>query len=162
MLPIRFDPMRELSTLHREMDELFRRTFGSFMPEKEHEAGEGRWMTPLVDTFTKGNMYHIRAEMPGVAKDDIDLSVEGHVLTMKGERKADRETREEDYHLRETRYGSFVRRFNLPEGADTGAIHASFDNGMLEITMPVTKKAITGRKVMIEGPETKKAGKKIH
>jgi len=162
MLPIRWDPMRELSTLHREMDELFRRTFGSFSHEQETETGGGRWMTPMVDTYVKGNTYHLRAELPGVAKNDIDLSVEGNVLTLKGERKADREIKEEEYYLRESRYGSFVRRFNLPDGANTEAIHASFDNGILEITFPMEKKAIAGRKVLIEGPEMKQAGKKVH
>lgn len=160
MLPIRWDPMRELSTLHREMDQLFRRTFGSVMDDKEL-VGEGRMLTPLVDTFVKEGTYHIRAELPGVAKDDLDVSIDGNVLTLKGERKLDKETKEEMYYLRETRYGSFTRRFDLPDGANTDEIHAAFDNGILEISMPLDKKAIGGRKVLIEGTESKKA-KKIH
>ncbi|NIQ94975.1 MAG: Hsp20/alpha crystallin family protein [Desulfuromonadales bacterium] len=65
--------------------------------------------------------------------------------------------------MRESRYGSFLRRLTLPEGAKTEDIHASFENGILEITVPYTKKAISGRKVMIEGPESgKKEKKKIH
>jgi len=154
--------MRELGSLHREMDELFRRSFGSFLHEKGSEEEGGRWMTPLVDTFVKGNIYHIKAELPGVSTEDIDLSVDKNVLTLKGERKSDKETKDEDYYLRETRFGSFVRRFDLPAGANTDDIHASFDNGILEITFPIDKKAIGGRKVLIEGPEAKKTARKVH
>jgi len=162
MLPIRWDPMRDLSSLHREMDELFRRTFGSFMHEKETEGEGGRMMTPLVDTFVKGSTYHIKAELPGVSKEDIDLSIDGNALTLKGERKLDKETKQENYYLRETRYGSFVRRFDLPDGANIDDIHASFDNGILEITFPIDKKAIGGRKVLIEGAGSKKTARKVH
>lgn len=118
-------------------------------------------LTPLVDTFVKEGVYHIKAELPGVAKDDVDVSIDGNVLTLRGERKLDKETKEEMYYLRETRYGSFTRRFDLPDGANIDGIHAAFDNGILEITMPIDKKAIGGRKVLIEGAESKKA-RKVH
>lgn len=154
--------MRDLSSLHREMDELFRRTFGSFLHEKETDAEAGRLMIPAVDTFVKGHTYHIKAELPGISKDDIDVSIDGNILTLKGERKSDRETKQEDYYLRETRYGSFVRRFDLPVGANTDDIHAAFENGVLEITLPIDKQALGGRKVMIEGPEAKKTAGKVH
>jgi len=162
MLPSRWDPMRDLSSLHREMDELFRRTFGSFLNEKETATEAGRLITPAVDTFVKGQTYHIKAELPGVSKDDIDVSIDGNVLTLKGERQSDKETKQEDYYLRETRYGSFVRRFDLPAGANTDDIHAAFENGVLEITLPIDKQALGGRKVMIEGAGSKKTARKVH
>ena len=164
MLPIRWDPVTELTNLRREMDDLFRRTLGSsWLEEAPAQALESsQLMSPAVETFVERNKFHIKAELPGVAKEDIDVSVDGNILTLKGERKEERERREKDYQLRETRYGSFVRRLTLPEGAKTDDIHASYDNGVLEISLPFDKKAISGRKVMIEGPETGKKGKKIH
>lgn len=160
MLPSRWDPLRELNTLHKEMDDLFRRTFG-----QAREPGEEsrQMMAPLVDTFVKGDTFHVRAELPGVDKDDIDVSVEGNILTLKAERKEDTETEEGDYHMRESRSGFFMRRLTLPEGARTEDIHASYEKGILEVTVPVEKEAVGGRKVMVEGPESsKEEKKKIH
>ena len=162
MLPIRWDPLRELASFRKEMDDLFRRTLGSPGLEEEGRLEGGQWMMPAVDTFFKGDTFHIKAELPGVSKDDIDVSIDGNMVTLKGERKEDKETKEQDYHLRESRYGSFVRRLTLPEGAKSEDVHASYDNGVLEITVPVDQKAISGRKVLIEGPEGGKEGKKIH
>lgn len=163
MLPTRWDPFRsltrELGSMHREMDDLFRRTFGL---SKEAPSEAGFYMAPAVNTFTKGNTYCVEAELPGVDKDDLDVSIDGNVLTLRGERKADTETKEEDYYIRETQYGSFIRRLTLPEGVDTEGIHAKFEDGILRISMPMEKKAATGRKVLIEGSEEGKKGKKVH
>ena len=118
-------------------------------------------MIPTVDTFTEGETFHIKAELSGVSKDDIDVSVDGNIVALKGERKEEHETRDKDYHLRESRSGSFVRRLTLPEGAKTDDIHASYDNGVLKITVPLDKKTLSGRNIMIEGPGTDQAGKKV-
>lgn len=162
MLPIRWDPVKELTNLRKEMDDLFRRTLGSSSLEESSALEGGRWMVPTVDTFIKGETFHVKAELPGVSKDDIDVSVDGNIVTLKGERKEEHETKDKDYHLRESRSGSFIRRLTLPEGAKTDDIHASYDNGVLEITVPLDKKTISGRKIMIEGPGTDKSGKKVH
>lgn len=162
MLPIRWDPIKEITSLRREMDDLFRRSLGFSGLEDETALEGGQWMVPAVDTFMEGDTFNIKAELPGVSKDDIDVSVEGNILTLKGERKEEKETKEKDYRLQETRYGSFLRRFTLPEGANTDDIHASYDNGILKISLPLDKKAISGKKVMIEGPETSQKGKKTH
>lgn len=157
MLPTRWDPFRsinkELSSLHREMDDLFRRTFGTTMEAK------GGVISPTINTYAKGNMFCVEAEIPGVEKGDLDVSVDGDVLTLRGERKESKEVKEEDYIVRESQFGSFVRRLTLPEGVNTDQIHASYDNGILKISMPVEKKLSTGRKVQIEGPAE---GKKVH
>jgi len=110
----------------------------------------------------KGGTFHIQAEIPGVQKDNLDVSVDGNVLTLKGERKSEEETKEKDFSLRESQYGSFMRRLTLPEGVNTEKIHASYHDGILEITMPTEKKISTGRKVMIEGREESKKGKEVH
>jgi HSP20 family protein len=160
MLPTRFDPFRglskELSTLHREMDDLFRRTFG-LTGESLPAETEG-FVSPMVNSYVKDNVYHVEAEIPGVDKKDLDVSVEGKMLTLRGERKFSKEVKEVDYLVRESQYGSFIRRLTLPEGVNTEKIHASYENGILEITMPMEKR-ISGRKILIEGREEKKGGK---
>jgi HSP20 family protein len=159
MLPIRFDPFRgltrELSTLHREMDDLFRRTFG--VTAETLPAETAGFISPLVNTYVKDNMFCVEAEIPGVDKKDLDVSVDGKVLTLRGERKITKEIKEVDYLTRESQYGSFIRRLTLPEGVNSEKIHASYESGILKITMPMAKR-VAGRKVMIEGPE-EKAGK---
>lgn len=160
MLPIRWDPFkdlnRELGTLHQEMDELFRRTFG--LGRDVPEAGS--MMTLSVNSFVKDGVYHILAEVPGVDRKDLDVSIDGHILTIRGERKLARETKEQEFMLREWRSGTFVRRLTLPEGVDTEKIHASCKEGVLEITLPMTV-AAAGRKVAIEGSETK-TSREVH
>ena len=158
MLPIRWDPFKDLGSLQRELDGLLRETFGGGLTE----AGTaGTTLSPVINTFTKDHVFHLQAELPGVAKDDLDISIEENMLTIKGERKETTEKEERDYMLKESRYGSFVRRMTLPEGVNTDKIHATCDDGILEITMPIEKKAVSSRKVLVEGKEGKKE-RKVH
>jgi HSP20 family protein len=150
MLPIRWDPLRELGTFHRHIDDLFRRSFGLARGE------EGSLFSPMINAYVKGGTYCIEAEIPGVDKKDLELHMEGNVLTLRGERKMSKETKEEDYYLKESQYGSFMRRLTLPEGANTEQLHASYDKGVLKITMPIDKKAIAGRRIEIEALEESK------
>jgi HSP20 family protein len=135
------------------MDDMFRRAFG--LPR-----GEAGMFSPVVNAYMKGDRYCIEAEIPGVERKDLDVHVEGNVLTIRGERKLSRETKEEEYFMRESEYGTFLRRLSLPEGVNTENVHASYDNGILRITLPVEKKAIAGRKIDIEGGE--KGGTQAH
>ena len=158
MLPIRWDPFRDFGSLQRELDSLLRETFGGALTET------GTAMTtlsPAVNSFIKDNVFHLQAELPGVSKDDLDISIEENVLTIKGERKETKEKEERDYLLRESRYGSFVRRMTLPDGVNTDKVHAVCEEGVLEVTMPIEKKAANSRKVLIEGKEGKKE-RKVH
>lgn len=159
MLPIRWDPFRDLSTLHREIDSLFRRTFGS---PGETESEATLLMSPKLNAFVKDNVYHVEAELPGMDRNDLDVNIEGNILTVRGERKMSKDTKEEDFLVRESQYGSFLRRLTLPEGVDTDKVQAKYDNGILMITMPMTKKLTGGRKVLIEGGTGKPGSKNIH
>ncbi len=151
MLPmIRWEPFSELSTFHRDIDDLFRRSFGLRRGE------EGAVISPMVNAYVSGDQFCIEAEIPGVEKKDLEISVEGDVLTLRGERKMSRETKEENYFLQESRYGSFLRRLTLPEGVNTENIQASYENGILKVTMPIAQKAITGRKIEIQAPGEQK------
>lgn len=158
MLPIRWDPFRDFGSLQRELDSLLRETFGGALTET------GTAMTtlsPAVNSFIKDNVFHLQTELPGVGKDDLDISIEENLLTIKGERKESTEKEERDYLLKESRYGSFVRRVTLPDGVNTDKVHAVCEDGVLEITMPIEKKSTSSRKVLVEGKEGKKQ-RKIH
>lgn len=153
MLPSRWDPFRdlskELSQLHREMDEMFRRTFGL-----TREPGAGLGMgSPAINSYMKDQTFYVEVEVPGVKREELDVSVDGNMLTVSGERKANREAKDHDYLVRETHYGSFRRRLMLPEGADAEKIQAICKNGILEISMPLGRKEAGGRKIQIEGEE---------
>lgn len=159
MLPIRWEPFRELSTLHKEIDELFRRTFGGI---REPEGEAMNLMSPKVNTFVKDEVYHVEAELPGIERKDLDVSIDGNILTLKGERRTKQETRHQDFLMQESSYGSFLRRLVLPDGVNADKVHAAYEDGILTITMPLEKKLMTGRKVMIEGGTGKSEGKKVH
>ena len=160
MLPMRWDPFRELGrefgSFHREMDDLLRRTFGAH----EVTAEEGVLLAPPVNTYARDNTFFVQVEIPGLDKKDIEVSLEGNQLTIRGERKSTREVKEQDYLLRESRQGTFLRRLTLPDGVNTDKVHAGYKDGILEITMPMVK-AVGGRKVLIEGAETEK-GREMH
>jgi len=91
---------------------------------------------PAVDIFDTDNAIVIKAELPGIKKDDVSIDVKGNVLTIKGERSFDKETKEENYYRKERCFGKFQRSFTLPEAVNPEAIKANFKNGVLEIEVP--------------------------
>jgi len=141
------------------MDELFRRTFGL----TKQVGGEGKLqLMPAINSYVKDKKFFIEAELPGVRSDDLDLSIDGDILTLHGKREAAKESKDADYFVRESHYGSFVRRLNLPDGVDSEKIQAKFDNGLLIISMPIEKKISAERKILIEGVADQKKDKKVH
>jgi HSP20 family protein len=104
---------------------------------------------PALEAYVEDGKFHVRAEVPGVDPKSIEVSALGNTLTIKGERKRTKETKEEGYYLREMAYGSFERVVTVPEGAETDKVSARYDKGVLHITVPV-KEAITAKKVPIE------------
>jgi HSP20 family protein len=141
------DPFAELRSMQREMDRLFDRFFGTEV-ESEHRM---LWM-PSVESYTKDNQLVFKAELPGVDPKDLDVSILNNELVIKGERKAEKGAKDENYLYREISYGSFERRFNLPESAKTEDLKAKFSNGILEITLPAPAIA-KARKIEIEAPK---------
>ncbi len=98
---------------------------------------------PRVDIVEEKNAYRLHADLPGMSKDDIKVSVENGVLTLSGERKAEKKERKDDsYEYFERSYGSFTRSFNLPEHVDANAIKAGYHDGVLELELPKTEKAL--------------------
>jgi HSP20 family protein len=159
MLPIRFDPIRELGTLQREMDDLFKRMFGS-----SRETGDIGLLTasPVVNSYMKEGVFHLEAELPGVDTDKLDVRMHDHDLVIRGERHATHKKEDVNYLLQESRLSTFERRMPLPPGADMEKAHATFQNGLLEVTIPVNKAELSGRKIPIEGIEGGKKSKEIH
>jgi HSP20 family protein len=121
-------PLRELEDWQREMENFLGRPIWS-------SNGERDWM-PAVDVIEKDNEFIVKAELPGMKEKDIDVSVVGDTLTIKGEKKTETEIKEEDYYHCERAYGSFYRSVPLPSAVDTSKIEANIEDGVLEVTLP--------------------------
>ena len=158
-MPIRFDPMRELSSLQREMDDLFKRMFGS-----SREAGSVGALTaaPAINSYIKDGVFHLEAEMPGVDTDKLDVRMDDGNLVIRGERRLSQKKEDVDYLLQESSYSTFERRMTLPAGAEVEKAHATYQNGLLEVTVPITETKPSGRKIPIEGLKAGKKSKEIH
>jgi HSP20 family protein len=141
-------PFHELERWRREMDREFSRHLSGLFQDMGPE-GFGTPYFPAIESYVKDGNLVVRADVPGLDPKDIELSMLGNVLMIKGERKQEQEVKKEEYIRRETSYGSFERRITLPEGTDAGRIKASFKNGVVEITMPVAKE-MTAKKIPLE------------
>ena len=133
MALVRWEPVRELSSLQGEMNRLFNSFFDA--PAAPGNGGTRRWL-PQMDLVETEDHFALKADLPGLDEGDVAIDVEGDVLTVSGERKADHEERGEGFHRIERSYGSFRRSLTLPEGIDPEAVTATFDKGVLEIRIP--------------------------
>jgi HSP20 family protein len=129
-------PMRELTSLREEMDQLWNRMFRDW-PTMEFPRGD--WIPSFDVSETKDNVV-VKAEVPGMDPKDIDISLADGILTLRGEKK-DREEKEENYYLTESRYGSFSRSIRLPHEVQSDKIKANYKNGVLKVTMPKSEEA---------------------
>lgn len=100
----------------------------------------GAW-NPKVNMYDKGDKILVDAELPGLKKEDIDVRVEDHRLTLRGERKEEKETKNEDYYRRECSYGSFTRSLVLPSSVATDKVEATYKDGVLHLALPKTDEA---------------------
>ena len=105
---------------------------------------------PNVNTRETEEAYHIEVELPGVKKENVDIQVDGNVLTISGERNVREEVKDEDYHKVESRYGLFSRSFTLPEKVDVSNIEAEFKDGILEVAIPKLKVDTSSKKIEIK------------
>jgi HSP20 family protein len=133
MAIVRWEPLRELASIQNEMNRLFGTVFDA--PAASNGSTLRRWM-PAMDLVETEDHFVLRADLPGLAEEDVTIEVEDNVLTVSGERKAERETTKEGYHRVERAFGSFSRSLTLPEGVDAEAVNANFDRGVLEIRIP--------------------------
>ena len=128
-------PLGELSSVRREMDRLWNRFLGE-TPFARTAAEE--W-SPSVDISETKDSLAIKAELPGLDAKDVSLSISGDILTIKGEKKKKSEEKDEQHHYVERYYGSFSRSFKIPVSVQEDKIEASFDKGVLKITLPKTE-----------------------
>jgi len=139
MAIMRWDPFGEVLSMQRDLDRLVRR-FGVGGGNGDPSAVVA-WM-PRIDVRTEGDDMVVCAELPGLDREDIDVSVTDGVLTIKGERKAESEQKGQGWLIRERSYGAFERSLALPEGVDVDAIQADYHDGVLEIRVPKAAEAL--------------------
>jgi len=134
---VRWEPLRDFMTLREAMDRLFEESF--VRPRREWPATvEG---TLALDMYETEDAVVVKTAVPGVKSDDIDISISGNTLSISGESKFEEEVKEENYIRRERRYGSFSRSVVLPEGVNPDEAEASFDDGILTLSIPKAPEA---------------------
>ena len=129
----RWDPFRELNTITDRMNRLFQETYGT----QSRSEGEGLTSSfvPAVDIYEDEHNVTVKMEVPGIDQKDIDVRLENNTLTVRGERKFEKDEKEENFHRIERRYGSFYRAFTLPNTLDSDKVQADYDNGVLKIKL---------------------------
>lgn len=139
-----WSPLHEMENFQQEMDRLFGWAFGrggeSFL--------DGAW-SPAVDVVQQDDHYQVRVDLPGMKRDDIDVTIHGNTLTISGEKKRQSETKEENLYRAERYYGKFSRSLTLPTAVDAEKIAATYRDGVLEIKVPKTEEA-RARMIKIE------------
>ena len=135
MAILRWQPFCDLMATERGFDRLFRDAFSSVLPVREGELPTRAW-APAVDICENENNIVLKAELPGVDPKDVEVRVEDNTLYLKGERKFEKDTKEENYHRIERSYGSFARSFSLPNSIDAEKVVAEYKDGLLTLTLP--------------------------
>ena len=145
---VRWDPFREMLQFRRSMDRMMDESLmnGSNWDEPM------RWALP-VDVVENNDAYLVKASLPGVNPDDINITYDNHVLTLNTEVQAEEEKKEERYLLRERRYGSFTRSITLPNQVDASKIEADYSNGVLTLTLPKAEE-LKPRRIQIQNRKT--------
>jgi len=130
---VRYDPFRDLRTLQEEVNRLFT---GS-MPRGFDDEGiaRGAW-SPSVDIYENKEQIVLEAELPGMKRDDFDLSVENNIITLRGQRQFEKQDESDNYHRVERSYGSFTRSFTLPNTVTAEGANAEYKNGVLRVILP--------------------------
>ena len=164
MALVRWEPVRELTSLQTEMNRLFNTFFDA--PSSGGGGGNGgavrRWLPPM-DLIETDDHFVLRADLPGLSEEDVAIEFEDNVLTVAGERKTEHEDEREGYYRMERSFGQFRRSLTLPDGVDADGISAAFDKGVLEVRIPKPEERkprrvaiqVGGGQTAIEGSETK-------
>lgn len=140
MSMIRWNPFDELASLRESMDKLFDDLLTTRRPGQRGETAPILWQ-PAIEAYETDQDLVIRAELPGIDPKNVEISVSGDTLTIKGEARAEQDEKRRNYHRRELRYGSFVRSLTLPTGVQGDQAKAAYRNGILEIRVPKSERA---------------------
>lgn len=154
----RWDPFRELSTVQDRLNRLFRESYG----DGREEALTTSTFAPPVDVYEDEHNITLKIEVPGIDEKDIDVEIENSTLTVHGERRFEKEEKEENFRRVERQYGSFTRSFTLPNTVDADKVQATYDKGILKIQLakkaeakPKQIKVNVGSEKSLEGREAK-------
>jgi len=139
-------PLADMAVLQNRLNSIFN---DFSLPEGEQESLAMGSFIPPVDIYEDAHQLVLKLEVPGIQQDALDVHVENQTLTVKGERKFEKDEKEENFHRIERRYGSFVRTFTLPQTVDTGEVKASYDAGVLTISL-AKKEAAKPKQVKVE------------
>jgi HSP20 family protein len=153
-----WQPFREMEDVGRHFEDLFGRPF---LPAiwRRFPSEEMIW-SPAIDVLEKEDKFVVKVELPGVKEEDVDVSVAGDLLTISGEKQAESEVKKKGYYYNESSYGSFSRSVTMPSTVDAGKIEASYDKGVLEITLPKAAEVKT-KKIKVAGKKKEEpSGKK--
>jgi HSP20 family protein len=148
----RWEPFREFATLQDRINRVFR---DSYSGAAQDESLTTSTFAPAVDVYEDEHKVALKIEVPGIDEKDIDVQIENNTLTVHGERKIEKEEKEENYRRVERQYGSFTRTFTLPTTVDTEKVSADYDKGVLKISLP--KKAEAKPKQIKVNVDTGKA-----
>jgi len=152
----RWDPFREVVALQNRVNSLFREM------NDENDPVAATSFVPAVDIYEDAQKVVLKLEVPGIDEKDLDVRVENHTLTVKGERKFEAEEKEQNFHRIERRYGSFYRAFTLPSTVDTESVAASYNAGVLKLELTKKPEAQPKQiKINIDRQKKVEAGKKV-
>lgn len=152
-------PYRGFRDVRREMEQMFDDMFGMMgrAPANRRVQEMAEW-APAMDVLRREGDLVIRAELPGVKLEDVDITVQNGVLNISGEHKVEEETGRGGYYMKERRHGSFRRSLTLPEGVDEDSINARFQDGVLEVTVAGAAAVREPKRIQIEGGEDEGSG----
>src|ERR671926_1631720 len=143
----RYDPFRDLKTLQDEVNRLFSTNFSRGFGDEG--IARGAW-APSVDIFENKDEIVLEAELPGMNREDFELTIENNVLTLRGERQFEKKDESDNYHRVERAYGSFTRSFTLPNTVTGEGANAEYKNGVLRVTLP-KREETKARRIEISG-----------
>lgn len=154
----RYNPFHDLRSLQEEVNRLFStnlsRSFGN-----DEGIARGAW-TPSVDIYENKDQIVLEAELPGMQREDFDLTIENNVLTLRGERRFEKREESDNYHRVERAYGSFTRSFTLPQTVSGEGANAEYKNGVLRVSLP-KREEVKARRIQISGEGEASAPKTI-
>ena len=150
ILPWKRKKKYDADKLHREIDDMYSRFFEpNFLPSS-HLFGEGKW-DPKLDIIEGKKDITVKAEIPGIEAKDFDISIDGRILTIKGEKKQEQSDKEETYYRVERSYGYFRRTFELPAEVEPDNVDASYKRGLLKVRLRKAKASETKKITVITG-----------
>jgi HSP20 family protein len=154
---VRYDPFRDLRSLQDEVNRLFStnlsRAFG------DEGIARGAWM-PNVDIYENKDQIVLEAELPGMNREDFDLSIENNIITLRGERRFEKKDESDNYHRVERAYGTFTRSFTLPQTVSAEGANAEYKNGVLRVTLP-KREEVKARRIEVKGETEEARGRTI-